>query len=121
MIVFKTLSQNDIKRILALQLADLQKRVEDQELKLRVMPSARALLMEKGYDMKQGARPMRRAIQDYVEDPLATGLLDGKFQGGDTITITRRGDLLQLVGEHGPVPADSLVDEEEQPQATQAE
>jgi len=101
-IVFKTLSQNDIKKILALQLADLQKRLDEQQLKLRVGASSRALLMERGYDMKQGARPMRRTIQDLLEDPLATGLLDGKFREGDTITATRRGDLIYLSAEHTP-------------------
>jgi ATP-dependent Clp protease ATP-binding subunit ClpC len=100
-IVFKTLSQNDIKKILALQLSDLQRRLDDQQLKLRVTPSARALLMEKGYDMKQGARPMRRAIQDLLEDPLATGLLDGRFQPGHTVSVTRRGDVLQLTADTG--------------------
>jgi ATP-dependent Clp protease ATP-binding subunit ClpC len=113
-IVFKTLSQNDIKRILSIQLADLQRRLDDQSLKLRVSVTARALLMERGYDMKQGARPMRRAIQDLLEDPLATGLLDGRFHEGDTITATRRGDQLALTAEHSAVTrAESRVDETE--------
>jgi ATP-dependent Clp protease ATP-binding subunit ClpC len=108
-VVFKTLSQNDIKKILALQLADLQSRLDDQQLKLKVTASARALLMEKGYDMKQGARPMRRTIQDYLEDPLATGLLDGSIRSGDQITAVRRGEFLYLTSEHQaiePVTAD---------------
>ena len=98
-LVFKTLSQNDIKKILTIQLADLQKRLDEQEIKLRVTPSARALLMERGYDMKQGARPMRRAIQDLLEDPLATGLLEGRFKTGDAITATRRNDQIHLSAE----------------------
>jgi ATP-dependent Clp protease ATP-binding subunit ClpA len=114
-VVFKSLSQNDIKKILALQLADLQKRLDEQDLKLRVMPSARTLLMEKGYDMKQGARPMRRAIQDLLEDPLATGLLDGKFTTGDTVTVTRRGDSLNLAGEHTPTAAPEIEEVETEP------
>ena len=118
-IIFKTLSQNDIKRILALQLSDLQKRLDEQELKLRVTPSARALLMEKGYDMEQGARPMRRTIQDLLEDPLATGLLDGHIRTGDTITVTRRGDELQLAASRSPLApsVESEVDEAETPAA----
>ncbi len=99
-LVFKTLSQNDIKKILAIQLADLQKRLDDQEIKLRVTPSARALLMERGYDMKQGARPMRRAIQDLLEDPLATGMLENRFKAGDSITATRRNDQIHLSTAH---------------------
>ena len=111
-IVFKTLSQNDIKKILTIQLADLSKRVEDQDIKIKLTPSAKALLMERGYDMKQGARPMRRAIQDLLEDPLATGLLDGRFIPGDIITATRRGDQLALTAQHAPeAPGESLVDE----------
>ncbi len=116
-LVFKTLSQNDIKKILALQLSDLSGRLEEQELKLRVTPSARALLMEKGYDMKQGARPMRRAIQDLLEDPLATGVLDGRFKPGDTITATRRGDQMHFSAEH-PRLRDTPIDET--PQSAQA-
>jgi len=95
-IVFKTLSQNDLKKILSLQLAELQTRLDDQEIKLKVSPTARALLMEKGYDMKQGARPMRRTIQDLLEDPLAMGLLDGKILQGDTVSATRHGDVISL-------------------------
>jgi ATP-dependent Clp protease ATP-binding subunit ClpC len=120
-IVFKTLSQNDIKKILALQLAELSKRLEDSGLKLRVTPSARALLMERGYDMKQGARPMRRTIQDLIEDPLATGLLDGRFQEGDTITVTRRGAELALsTTARSAAPVESLVDEAETEAPVQA-
>ncbi len=116
-VVFKTLSQNDIKQILSLQLADLQKRLDEQRLKLRVTGSARGLLMEKGYDMEQGARPMRRAIQDYLEDPLAVGLLDGRFGEGDTVTVTRRGDELQLAPARkrskAPAETDETISAEE--------
>jgi ATP-dependent Clp protease ATP-binding subunit ClpC len=70
--------------------------------------------MERGYDMKQGARPMRRTIQDMVEDPLATGLLSGQFQSGDTITISRKGDELHLSAERSPA-GETEVDEAESP------
>ncbi|HSX01800.1 MAG TPA: ATP-dependent Clp protease ATP-binding subunit [Candidatus Saccharimonadia bacterium] len=111
-VVFKTLSQNDIKQILSLQLAELQTRLDDQRLKLRVTASARGLLMEKGYDMEQGARPMRRAIQDLLEDPLAIGLLDGNFAEGAAITVTRRGDQLHLAATRSAAkPAEAVADE----------
>jgi len=96
MIVFKTLSQIDIKQILNLQLADLQSRLVESGLKLKVTPTAKAYLVQKGYDMEQGARPMRRTIQDLLEDPLAHGLLKGDYKAGDTVTVTRRGDELRL-------------------------
>jgi ATP-dependent Clp protease ATP-binding subunit ClpC len=95
-IVFRSLSQADIKQILSLQLTDLSRRLADQNIRLRVMPAARILLVERGYDMKQGARPMRRAIQDLIEDPLASGILDGSIQSGDAVTVSRRGDALSL-------------------------
>jgi ATP-dependent Clp protease ATP-binding subunit ClpC len=95
-IVFKTLSQNDLKQILNLQLAELQQRLVESELKLKVTATAKAYLMEKGYDMEQGARPMRRTIQEHLEDPLAHGLLSGEFEAGDTVKVSRHGDALEL-------------------------
>ena len=109
-VVFKSLSQNDIKEVLSLQLADLQRRLDEQSIKLKVGVTAKALLMEKGYDVEQGARPMRRAIQDLIEDPLALGLLDGRFGEGDTINVGRRDAELTLTAKHTPK---TLVDEAE--------
>ena len=96
-IVFKTLSQIDIKKILNLQLSELSKRIVETGLKLSFNNSAKNLLIKKGYDMEQGARPMRRTIQDLIEDPLATGLLSGDFSAGDTIVISAKNDALTLV------------------------
>jgi ATP-dependent Clp protease ATP-binding subunit ClpC len=95
-VVFRALSKPDIKKILSLQLGDLSKRLREQNIAMKVSPSARELLMEKGYDIDQGARPMRRALQDYIEDPLAQGLLSLEFKSGDTVAVTRKGDKLQL-------------------------
>ncbi len=95
-VVFRSLSKADIKKILNLQLADLASRLKEKDIDLRVSPSAKALLMEKGYDLDNGARPMRRAIQDYIEDPLAQDLLALKVKSGDTVEVTRRGDKLHI-------------------------
>jgi ATP-dependent Clp protease ATP-binding subunit ClpA len=57
---------------------------------------AKDLLMEKGFDAVFGARPMRRAIQNLIEDPLAEGLLHGRFQPGDTVLVDRAGEDLTL-------------------------
>ncbi len=95
-VVFRSLSKADIKKILNLQLADLAARLKEQDIDLRVSPSAKALLMEKGYDLDNGARPMRRAVQDYIEDPLAQDLLGLQIKSGDTVEVTRRGDKLHL-------------------------
>jgi ATP-dependent Clp protease ATP-binding subunit ClpC len=95
-VVFKTLSKLDIRKILNLQLSELQQRLREQQITLAVSATAKNLLIDKGYDMDQGARPMRRAIQDYIEDPLATGILAGEFKPGDTVSVLRRGDALSL-------------------------
>ena len=95
-VVFHALSPISLREILSLQLAELGRRLAKQHLSLRFLPAARALLIEKGYDAKQGARPLRRTIQRLVEDPLAAGLLDGTFREGDTISVSRRQDELVL-------------------------
>jgi len=95
-IVFKPLSKFDIRKILQLQLADLAGRIGEQGLHLRVSTTAQDLLIEKGYNVDQGARPMRRAIQDLIEDPLAIGVLKGEYKEGDTVSITAKDDKLAL-------------------------
>lgn len=95
-VVFRSLSRPDVRKILSVQLDDLIKRVQEQGIGLKVSSQAKDYLVEKGYDVDQGARPMRRAIQDFVEDPLANGILSGQFKPGDTVSVLRRGDSLSL-------------------------
>ncbi|HEX7259382.1 MAG TPA: AAA family ATPase [Candidatus Saccharimonadia bacterium] len=95
-IVFKPLSKLDIRQILELQLSDLSARIGEQGLSLRVSDTAKDLLIEKGYNVDQGARPMRRAIQDLMEDPLATGVLKNEFKEGDTVSVTAKEGKLSL-------------------------
>lgn len=95
-IVFRSLSKLDIREILNLQLSELAGRLGEQGLSIRVSGTAKNLLIEKGYNVDQGARPMRRAIQDLIEDPLAIGVLKGEYKEGDTISITAKGDELVL-------------------------
>jgi ATP-dependent Clp protease ATP-binding subunit ClpC len=104
-VVFRSLSPADVTRILSLQLADLGRRLAPQGLKLQLTPTARTLLMEKGYDPKQGARPMRRAIQDYIEDPLAGDILSGTFVSGDTIVLSAKSGEMQLTKQKNAVVA----------------
>lgn len=95
-IVFKPLSKIDIRHILDLQLSELAARIAEQGLNLRVSSTAKDLLIEKGYNIDQGARPMRRAIQDLVEDPLANGFLNHEYKEGDTISVTAHQGKLNL-------------------------
>ncbi|OQA39238.1 MAG: Chaperone protein ClpB 1 [Chloroflexi bacterium ADurb.Bin325] len=84
-IVFHSLTKADLARIIEIQLRRLAKILEGQGLELELSPAAAAFLAEKGYDPAYGARPLKRAIQEHVQNPLALALLSGQFKRGDTI------------------------------------
>ena len=67
-------------------------RIADQGLVLSITPPAASLLVDKGFDPHLGARPLRRAIQRLIQDPLSLAILNGEFGEGDTITVDRDGD-----------------------------
>ncbi|MEI6266521.1 MAG: ATP-dependent Clp protease ATP-binding subunit [bacterium] len=95
-IVFRALSRTAIKKIVTLQLNELSLRLASKNIILQFPNSVKNLLVEKGYDAENGARPMRRIIQSLLEDPLANGLLSGEFKEGDTISILREGSDIRL-------------------------
>ncbi len=95
-IVFKALSKVDVKKIVNLQLKELQDRLDEKHITLKVSESAKKFLMEKGYDVENGARPMRRTIENYIESPLAEGMLSGEFKEGDLISVMKMGENLQF-------------------------
>ena len=103
-VVFRSLTRADIHQIVDLELDMLRERLAEHEVELELTPEAMDLLAEKGYDPDYGARPLRRAIQDLVEDPLAEKLLSGDFSAGDKINIERDGDELRA-GSREPVGA----------------
>ena len=97
-IVFHQLSQNHMKEIVDIMLKGICRRTLTQmNLKLTVDDSAKAFLVEKGYDEKYGARPLRRAIQNLLEDGLAEAVLDGKVKAGDEVTVTKGDDGLKFL------------------------
>ena len=96
-IVFRALTHQNIKEIVKLHLSHLQERLKSKKLSISTSPGALEILAKKGYDPKYGARPVRRAIQEYIEDPLTMKYLDGEFKDGDTIKIVKKGDELELV------------------------
>lgn len=87
-IVFRALTKKDILSILDLQLNELRGRLTKHGLGLQITPGAKDYLLENGYDAKNGVRPMRRLIQDTLEDHIAVELLDSKFQKGDIVKVT---------------------------------
>jgi ATP-dependent Clp protease ATP-binding subunit ClpA len=84
-IVFNSLSREDLARIIQIQLKRVVALLADKGLKLVLTPAATELIMTEGYDPAYGARPMRRAIQRLIQDPLAMQLLSGEFRPGDTV------------------------------------
>ncbi len=93
-VVFRALTRGDIHQIVDMELDQVRERLAEHEVELEMTSDAMDLLAEKGYDPDYGARPLRRAIQDLVEDPLAEKLLTGEFSAGDRIIIERDGDEL---------------------------
>ncbi|HEX6461661.1 MAG TPA: ATP-dependent Clp protease ATP-binding subunit [Candidatus Saccharimonadales bacterium] len=86
-IVFKALTKKDALNILRLQIEELNERLARRRLAVAVLPSARAILLEEGYDALNGVRPLRRVVQDLIEDIIAEGVLDGSYKTGDVIRV----------------------------------
>jgi ATP-dependent Clp protease ATP-binding subunit ClpB len=91
-IVFNALTREHLAQIVNIQLANVGKLLKDRKLKLEVTEAARDLIISEGYDPQYGARPMRRAIQRLVQDPLALKLIGGEFSEGDTILVDAGGE-----------------------------
>jgi len=81
-VVFRLLNMKQVGTILDLQLAELSHRLAEQGYSIRVSPRVRKLLAEKGWDPKFGGRPLRRAIQKELEDPLSLKILEGNYPAG---------------------------------------
>jgi ATP-dependent Clp protease ATP-binding subunit ClpB len=86
-IVFHPLSREDLAQIVEIQLERLRRRLADRNLALELSEAARRQLAEEGYDPLYGARPLKRLIQQRIENPLASRILDGEFAPGDTISV----------------------------------
>jgi ATP-dependent Clp protease ATP-binding subunit ClpC len=93
-IVFHPLEEQHIKEIVKLMIDGLAKRIQANDIKLDVSDKALDLLVNKGYDMVYGARPLRRAIQSQVEDKLAEEILEGRIKSGDNVLVDSDGENL---------------------------
>jgi ATP-dependent Clp protease ATP-binding subunit ClpB len=87
-VVFRNLSENDLQKIVELQLSSLQKRLEEKDIKLEFTDDIKKLLVEEGFDPVYGARPLKRAIQDLIVDELALEIIEGKIKNGQTVKAT---------------------------------
>ena len=90
-IVFRALNKDDMKKIIGIMVRDLQKRCKEQlQIDLVVREAAKEYIVEKAYDRKYGARPLRRKLQDEVEDRLADALIRGEIHAGDRVIVTTK-------------------------------
>src|ERR1700675_1965333 len=95
-IIFDRLSEDDLKKIVEIQLRRLTKRLEQQKITLELSDSAKALLAREGYDPVYGARPLRRTIQKEILDPLSIDILEGKVREGQIVHIDTKNGALQF-------------------------
>ena len=95
-IIFDRLTEDDLKKIVEIQLRRLTKRLEQQKITLDLSDSAKALLAREGYDPVYGARPLRRTIQKEILDPLSIDILEGKVHEGQTVHIDARNGALEF-------------------------
>jgi len=87
LVIFKSLGRDDMKKIVELELRNVSDRLVEQGLKFDFTDEAKSFLIEKGYDEKYGARPLRRAVERYLEDSLAEAILGGDIRDGELITV----------------------------------
>ena len=104
-VVFHSLTKEHIRKIVDLMLVSATQQLAEKEIKLEVTDAVKDFLGEKGYDQVFGARPLRRVIQDMVEDKLSESLLRGKFQPGDTVVVDLKGEEIVV----HPVAAEALL------------
>ncbi|MDR2180726.1 MAG: ATP-dependent Clp protease ATP-binding subunit [Synergistaceae bacterium] len=96
MVVFRPLSRENLLRIVEIMLSDVQTRLEEQGIGIGVETEAKAMILDKGFQPKFGARPLRRAIQSMIEDKLADSVLSGKIAKGTTVVIKVSGNEISL-------------------------
>jgi len=104
-IIFRPLGQDDIAQIVELQIARFARLVEDRKLSLELTPAAKSLMVAEGYDPVYGARPLKRAIQRLLQNPLALAVLEGTYSEGDRIKVDRAKDGNSLTFERVPAGA----------------
>jgi ATP-dependent Clp protease ATP-binding subunit ClpC len=93
-IVFHQLTKADLMQIVELEVAKVLQRVKGKDVHIELEQSAKEFLIEKGYDPQYGARPMRRAVERYLEDPFAEELLRGNVKPGDVVHVSAGGGKL---------------------------
>jgi ATP-dependent Clp protease ATP-binding subunit ClpC len=103
-VVFRALGKSDVLNIVDIELVRITKQLQEQNLELEITQGAKELLVDKGFDPDFGARPLRRVIQNTIEDELAERLLAGKLKAGGQVKVDRDGDTITIETTELPVP-----------------
>lgn len=93
-IVFRSLTKEDLFRIVELEIRDVESRLKDQDIEIELTQEAKEFLIEKGFDRNFGARPLKRTIQRFLEDPMAEEIIRGAFKKGGKVKISAKADHL---------------------------
>ena len=109
-IVFRPLDTTDLTTIVDLQLRRLQKMLRDRKITLEITNAAKELIAEEGYDPAYGARPLKRAIQRLVQNPLAVRLLEDDFSDGDTVVVEREEGSSRLTFRRAGADAEKIAE-----------
>jgi ATP-dependent Clp protease ATP-binding subunit ClpC len=91
-IVFHSLTRDDLTKIVDIEVAKVHTRLKPREITFRLTPEATSFLIEKGYDPQYGARPLRRAVERYLEDPMAEEILRGTIKNSDFVVVDTTGE-----------------------------
>jgi ATP-dependent Clp protease ATP-binding subunit ClpC len=105
-IVFRPLVKDDLYSIIEIELDKVRKRLKSKDMELELDQPAKDFLIDKGFNPDFGARPLRRAISQFIEDPLAESLLSGDFKSGEKIIVTRKEGENHLYFQSEPIPKD---------------
>jgi ATP-dependent Clp protease ATP-binding subunit ClpB len=109
-VVFRPLTRENVGRIVEIQLGRLRKLLEERRITLELTEAAREAVADAGYDPVYGARPLKRALQRMVQDPLATRLLRGEFKAGDHVVVDESKDgAISFAKGEPPAPEKILV------------
>ena len=100
--VFRSLGREELKKILELELEKVRKRLTERNINFELDDSAHDLLLEKGYDPTYGARPMRRAVEKHLEDPMAEEIIRSDLREGKTISIKAKDGYLKFTQKKTP-------------------
>ncbi len=96
-VVFHSLKKKDMVKIVDIVIDEMLSKVQDREIGIELTKGAKEMVVEKGFDPVYGARPLRRTLQKYIEDPIAEDILRGKFADGSNISVKKKGDSLEFL------------------------